>query len=94
MAKKRRTREQKIIARLRRQLKQQHQVVYRAQPSVKLPQETQPVKLPKINEPSNQPTPIKFSYDPKLIKRDLIKTAILSLFFLGAIIFIQRFFRL
>lgn len=92
---KRRTREQKIIAQLRRQLREQ---------AVNLPQthseqikptyEVNTIKLPKITARPNQPTPIKFSYDPKLIKRDLVKTAILSVFFLGAIIFIQRFFHL
>ena len=98
---KRRTREQKIIASLRRKLNSvQPQQVLMSQDNT-LPEESV-MEKPAIHEAVKYVVPketvklnaLTFAYDPKLIKKDLIKTIILSAIFLMAIFVIQRFVRL
>ena len=100
MGKKRRTRQQKIIARLKRELK-----------SVKTIKAVTPVKtiksVPANHQPAQDPRPnvgiktvtsgkksVAFAYEPKLIKKDLIKTLLLSIIFIIIIIVIKVSFRL
>lgn len=84
MKKKRRTKQQKIIARLKRQLKQKSAL------------KVEEKKIEKIIEKraSRSNKTQLFSYDPNLIKKDLIKTTALSLLFLAIIFLIQKFFPL
>ena len=109
MGKKRKTRQQKIISKLRRELSQQRVVsVNPLNRKAKLtPARHQPVRDPRRNagiRPIKAANAVKtirksktprtiFAYNPKLIKKDLIKTLLLSFIFLG-IIFILKFFRL
>lgn len=84
---KKRTREQKIIARLRRQLTHTAN-----QPTISNP-EVALVKEPLMEKPREMihNNILTFAYDPKLIKRDLVKSIFLSIFFLALIMAIQRF---
>ena len=94
MTKKRRTRQQKIISKLRRQLKQQKIIPVRHQSApdqrrnagIKSIKPIKSVKSMKKGE-------LAFAYAPELIKKDLLKTLLLSLIFL-AIILIIKFSRL
>ena len=95
MSKKKRTKQQKIIAKLKRQIAKQKA------PALKIESKT----IKKLNQiPNRKPATLKyrndrnteklaFAYDPKLIKKDLIKTLLLSFIFLG-VIFILKFSRL
>lgn len=94
MAKKRRTKEQKIIARLRRQLasqkplvaekeKQKYQKIQAKKGSktkIKTPELIK--KTTKIKKKSSFNGNELFFYDPSLIKKDLLKTLILTFVFL------------
>ena len=88
MTKKRRTKQQKIIAKLKRQLQEKAKLktakVEKTAKAVKINKETVKVKIPAKE--------VFFSYSPKLIKKDLMKTIVLSLLFLGAIFLMQKFF--
>ena len=103
--KKRKTRQQKIIAKLKRELKKQQVVSVESIKSV--PARQKPARDPRRNAGIKSLTSVKkektkhpeikqraekavFSYEPKLIKKDLIKTVLLSLVFLG-LIFILKF---
>jgi hypothetical protein len=95
MSKKRRTKQQKIIANLRRQL--EHTPTFQPLTPTLEPEEKIVYETPReqiIIKKVRPETTIAFSYDPKLIKKDLIKTAALSTIFLGAIFLIQRLFHL
>jgi len=83
MAKKRKTRQEKIILQLKRQLNRQ-QIVQPVK-SYTIPQKT--ISIPTIKKsqtPKKEPT-IKnqessiFSFNPQLIKKDLLKTLVLTL---------------
>lgn len=96
---KRRTRSQKIIASLKRKLKQKP-----ATENIVKEQSDKPtISIKTIIDKSISPTKPKIIYQqssqnllqsPKLIKKDLIKTVSLSLFFFFLIIFIKLFFHL
>ncbi len=96
---KKRTREQKIIARLRRQLSSRTPVHETKifEPSITKVEEplieaTAPKEIVYHETKKNlNKNILTFAYDPKLIKRDLVKTVVLSGFFLAAIFAIQRF---
>lgn len=98
---KRRTREQKIIATLRRKLNSVQAQHIPTVPNNTLPKELT-IEKSVIHEEVKYIAPIKtvksnvltFAYDPKLIKRDLLKTIILSAIFLMAVFAIQRFVHL
>jgi len=91
MSKKRKTREQKIILQLKRKLAQQ--TLYRTvtgqaaktiSPGIKFEPSQEAVSQPAKIEPEKEVVLKKtdfsiFSYDPKLIKKDLLKTLIFSL---------------
>lgn len=86
MTKKRRTKKQKIIARLRRQLKQKNtarqQKQGRSGDKKKISR--------KIIKTSKEAKKKAFlSYEPRLIKRDLMKTILLSLIFLAFILILK-----
>lgn len=86
MAKKRKTRQQKIIAQLRRQLAQQQLKKETLNLKISSRQEAisyRPNSQPPHNshlEKANNPV---FSYDPNLIKKDILKTIFLSLGIIG-----------
>ena len=96
MSKKRRTRAQKIIAQLRRQLQTKPTAVPRA-PSILKDLPDLPAEVPsdsrgtKVGHPSE--TPKLYSFDPALIKKDLLKTFYLSGFFFIVIGLIYWFLR-
>lgn len=97
MSKKRRTKQQKIIARLKRQLAQNDNRKDKESFVFKTEQKEKKIKpFPTEINKKNSASSAKnfFSYSPKLIKKDLIKTAILSLIFLGIIFLIPKFFHL
>jgi len=82
MSKKRKTREQKIILQLKRELAKRAQVS--APTSIKFEPSQEAVSQPAKIEPQKKVILKKtdfsiFSYDPKLIKKDLLKTLIFSL---------------
>jgi hypothetical protein len=82
MGKKRKTKQEKIILQLKRQLAQQAKKT--KSPSIKFEPSQEAISKPQ-NFKSKKVLPIKkpdisvFSFDPKLIKKDLLKTAVLSL---------------
>jgi hypothetical protein len=81
MAKKRKTRREKIITQLRRELKRQKQKTLVSSTKSKVSQGAIP-KKPKI-EPSKPKQPKKadnsiFFYDPRLVRKDLAKTLTLA----------------
>lgn len=92
MSKHRRTRQQKIIANLRKKLSQQKTIFIDQPPKEKLPLENKPVEP--IIKPTQQVDQSFYSYDPKLIKKSLWRTLILSLIFIATIFFSQKFFHL
>jgi len=93
MAKKRKTRQQKMIARLKRQLAQTNAQKLKIEGKIAQKKtfklEKQPEEKPIIKIKQKE---VFFSYSPKLIKKDLIKTTILSLLFLIIIFLIPKFF--
>jgi hypothetical protein len=99
MAKKRRTKEQKIIARLRRQLQSSSPSLLYADQNINVlannafHQELPVVERPKTKNVQKDKLSDQsiYIYDPKLIKKSLVKTLLLSIFFLISIFFIQRF---
>lgn len=82
MGKKRKTRQEKIILQLKRQLATQTRKP--TTPSIKFEPSQEAISKPKKVEPEKA-SPIKksdisiFSFNPKLIKKDLLKTGVLSL---------------
>ncbi|MFH1840925.1 MAG: hypothetical protein ABH807_02110 [Candidatus Shapirobacteria bacterium] len=73
MAGRKKTREQKKIARLKRQLNQSPTTRQEAiSPSL------HPTSPP-LEPTAKKPIPMAISYNPKLIKKDLLKTLVLSL---------------
>jgi len=78
MSKKRKTRREKVIARLRREIQTQKVI------TVETGEGTKSESLPKETS--------LYSFDPKLIKNDLVKTAIFSIFFLSLIFILFIFF--
>jgi len=83
MAKKRKTRREKIITQLRRELERQKQKTAVSSRKPKARQEAiskQPQVEPKQPEKPKKDDISIFSYDPKLIRKDLAKTLILALF--------------
>ena len=98
MVRKKRTRQQKIIARLRRELKKQKITAFKEK-GESLDENKATLKIlkkAKATEKLNnkkQEEKSTLSYNPELIKKDLIKTSFLGLIFL-AIILIIKFFRL
>ena len=95
MAKKRRTRQQKIIARLRRQLSQQKLIVEKDEGiesekdtkiKVRTPAKISPSKeLKKIKKKPTSSDNKLFFYNPDLLKKDLSRTVIFSLVILALI---------
>jgi preprotein translocase subunit SecF len=94
MSKKRRTKQEKIIARLKRQIKttqqktaevsepdQKPKIATKATQTSEVAGLTQPKQLKKQADKSSL-----YFYDPRLIKKSLIKTIFLSLFFFSLII--------
>ena len=82
MARKRKTRQEKIILQLKRELAKKSQVPASISTKIKPSQEaiSQPLKTKTRQARVQEKTDISvFSYDPKLIRHDLIKTLILSL---------------
>lgn len=82
MAKKRKTRQEKIILQLKRELAQKTQIPTSTSTKTKPSQEaiSKPEKIePKQARKEKKADISILSYDPKLIRRDLIKTFILSL---------------
>lgn len=82
MGKKRKTRREKIILQLKRQLA--YQAEKTIPPSIKFEPSQEAIPKPEKIEPEKIPTIKKFdisilSFDPKLIRKDLLKTTILSL---------------
>ena len=69
MSKKRKTRREKIIARLKRNIQTQKVITVETRGKTSL-----------------------YAFDPKLIKNDLVKTAIFSIFFLSLIFILFIFF--
>ncbi len=87
--KKRRTREQKIIAKLRRELEQTQNLSKKAE--VKIPNK-KPTTLKTQNPPAGgaeKSEETLFSYDPKLIKKSLVKTLLISFIFILIIIILR-----
>jgi len=78
MSKKRKTRREKIIARLKRNIQTQKVI------TVETRGKTKSESLPKETS--------LYTFDPKLIKHDLVKTAIFSIFFLSLIFILFIFF--
>jgi len=78
MSKKRKTRREKIIARLKRNIQTQKVI------TVETKGKTKSESLPKETS--------LYTFDPKLIKHDLVKTAIFSIFFLSLIFILFIFF--
>ena len=114
MAKKRRTKEQKIIAKLRRQLNAQQGTrtgerqdkvkvepkptfVYQDNKDKQLGKEEKEkqLKTSQVNKEieKNKKSSL-FSYDEKLLRKDLIKTLVVSLVFIGVIFIIKLVFHL
>ena len=88
MAKKRRTRKEKVITKLKRQLSSQKIVTFESQDK-KDSKKVQRAKVePELKEEKNN----LFSFDQNLIKKDLKKTAFLSLIFIGLIFGLFIFF--
>lgn len=82
MAKKRKTRQEKIILQLKRELDKKSQVVASISTKSKPSQEaiSQPPKIKAKQTPTEKKTDVSIlSFDTKLIRHDLIKTLILSL---------------
>jgi len=87
MAKKRKTREQKIISQLKRQLSaKQETYIYKEEKEAK----TEKIKLAKKATPEAENT--LYSYDQSLIKGDIFKTLYLSVFFFALIGFFYWYF--
>jgi len=82
MAKKRKTRQEKIILQLKRELAQKTQIPtssgIKSPPRQEAVFSTPKMKAKKIS-PTEKPVVSVLSYDSKLIKRDLFKTFLLSL---------------
>jgi len=82
MAKKRKTKQEKIILQLKRELAKKTQVPassgIKSQPRQEAVFPTPKIKAKKASL-TEKPVVSVLSYDPKLIKRDLTKTLILSL---------------
>jgi len=107
MGKKRRTRQQKIIAKLRRELAEQKagtvkKIKSKSANTVSQKSDKKQKTLRTLSLEDNHSLDEKkvkkaeklaFAYNPKLIKKDLIKTLLLSLIFL-ALILILKFVRL
>jgi len=86
MGKKRRTRQQKIIAKLKRQIDEQ-----RAKPVQQSKSKTPDKKkatLSSLKKPENTEK-LAFAYAPEMIKKDLIKTLLLSFIFLSVIVILK-----
>ena len=82
MGKKRKTRQEKIILQLKRELAKKSQVPTSISTKSKPSQEaiSKPPKIePEEVRPGKKTDVSVFSFDPRLIRRDLIKTLILSL---------------
>lgn len=95
MTKKRRTREQKIIATLRRQLSQR-QIVNSSEskkPELTAVSDSTEINLPILSLKEHKKKEL-FSYNVNLIKKSLFKTLIICVIFFLLILFIPKFFRL
>ena len=82
MAKKRKTRREKVITQLRRELERQRRKAAVSSTKIKARQEAiskQPPAEPKEPKRPKKADISIFSYDPSLIKKDLAKTLILAL---------------
>lgn len=82
MAKKRKTKREKIITQLRRELERQRRKTAVSSIKTKARQEAiskQPQAEPKEPQKLKKSDISIFSYDPKLVKKDLTKTLILAL---------------
>ena len=90
MAKKRKTKQQKIISRLRRELKQQKSVPakYQLAPDPSPKTKIKPIKSVKSKREIGKKK-LLFTYAPKLIKKDLVKTLLISLIFISLIIILK-----
>jgi len=78
---KRRTKKEKIIARLRHQIKSQ-KIKPRAEQKIKTKEKVE-YKSQKVEKDRQEDI---FGYDPRLVNKDLRKTALLSLIFTAIII--------
>jgi len=87
MAKKRKTRREKIIFQLKRQLAQKGTKLEPSQEAISPPKIIEPVMVPEIKKPDIS----ALSLNLKLIKKDLLKTLILSLitFSLEAVLYLK-----
>jgi hypothetical protein len=86
MGKKRKTRQQKIILQLKRKLAAQSakEILQKAKTPVR--QEVisyRSLTQSQTNLPEKKQEIIAFSYDPRLVKKDLLKTLILALVIIG-----------
>jgi len=98
MSKKRHTKKEKMLVRLKRQLAQQQSKLkitteeLEVSPKISYPAVAS-MPTTKIKQTKEEPTPLKniYFYDPALIKKDLTKTLILSLIFTGIILFLYWF---
>lgn len=82
MAKKRKTRREKIIIQLRRELERQKRRTAVSSTKTKARQEAiskQPQAEPEQAKPAKKADTSIFLYDSRLVKKDLIKTLILAL---------------
>ena len=94
MPKKRRTKQQKIIAKLRRELEKKK---VEKVGKVDLPSKSKGKSRLKLKKEKKKVPITKaqlFAYEPKLIKKDLIKTLLLSIIFIIIIVVIKLSFRL
>jgi hypothetical protein len=86
MGKKRKTRQQKIILQLKRKLAAQSASKAFLEPKTAVRQEaisSRSLIQPQKNLAEKKQENITFSYDPKLVKRDIFKTLALSLIILS-----------
>jgi hypothetical protein len=87
MAKKRKTREQKIISQLRRQLgAKQETYTYKEE------KETKTEKIKPVKKATPEAENKLYGYDQSLIKGDILKTLYLSVFFFALIGFFYWYF--
>ena len=86
MAKKRKTRKEKIILQLKRELAKEREKT--VSPSMKIEARQEAILIKPKTRPQRQPKEKKsdisiLSYNPRLIRKDLVKTIILTLIFLS-----------
>lgn len=93
MAKKRRTKKEKIIAQLRRQLAWQEKNLREKQSTKSAAKKNIKTEKKEINNKlyNKQKTTVILAYDPQLIKKDILKTSLISVIFFILIIILKFF---